>query len=198
MHSTDLADKNKERTLWIVLFLNVAIAVGFFAAGFFGDSSALMANGLDNSSDAIVYALSLFALNRSAKWKQIAANVSGVMLLVFALGVIIDACRRFFVGSEPIGSVMIIMSLIAGVINLFSYMLLKRLKGKDLDMRAATTFSFNDFISNGGIIVGGIIVIWTGQNWPDLVVGVGVGIVALYGGIEILRDARKEKQKLKN
>lgn len=54
----DLASADKRRTLWIVLWLNVAIAVGFFVGGYFADSNALLANGLDNSSDAIVYGLS--------------------------------------------------------------------------------------------------------------------------------------------
>ena len=195
MGSISLPDIGKKKTLWIILFLNIAIAIGFFATGILGDSSALMANGIDNSSDAIVYALSLFAFGRSKKWKQVAANISGVMLLLFALGVLIDAGRRFFIGSEPIGSIMITMSIIAAIVNLLSYLLLKRLKEKDLGMRAATTFSFNDFISNGGIVIGGIVVIWTGQNWPDLVVGLGVGCIAIYGGIEILRVAHKEKKK---
>lgn len=55
----------KRKTLSIVLWLNVAIAIGFFAVGYLADSNALLANGLDNSSDAIVYALSLLALTRS-------------------------------------------------------------------------------------------------------------------------------------
>lgn len=54
----------QRKVLWIVLALNVAIAAGFFATGLLGDSSALIANGLDNSSDAIVYAISLLALGR--------------------------------------------------------------------------------------------------------------------------------------
>lgn len=195
MHTIDLKHFSKKKTLWVVLFLNIAIAIGFLATGIFGDSNALIANGLDNSSDAIVYAISIFALDRSSKWKQIAANFSGIMLLVFAVGVLVDAGRRFLTGSEPLGSLMIIMSIIAAVVNLASYLLLKQLKTKDLDMRAAVTFSFNDFISNGGILISGIIVLWTGQNWPDLIVGIGVGGIAIYGGIDILRDARKEKHK---
>ena len=88
----------KRRTLWIVLWLNVAIAVGFFITGIAGDSNALLANGLDNSSDAVVYALSLLALSRSRTWKRGAARFSGVMLLIFAGGVIADAIRRFVEG----------------------------------------------------------------------------------------------------
>ena len=182
----------KRRTLWIVLVLNVAIAAGFFATGVVADSNALIANGLDNSSDAIVYGLSLVALSRPRKWKRGAARFSGIMLLIFSAGVVADAVRRFIVGSEPGGDLMMVMAAIAAVINLASLFLLKRLEGKDVNLRAATTFSFNDFVSNGGIIIAGFVVMNTGWNWPDLAVGIAVACIALYGGIEILRDAHDD------
>ena len=188
----DIQTADQRRTLWIVLALNVTIAVGFFATGLLGDSSALIANGLDNSSDAIVYAISLMALNRPPIWKRGAARFSGIMLLAFAVGILFDAGRRYFSGSDPIGSMMMVMAVVAAGVNILSLVLLKRLRGKDVNLRAATTFSFNDFISNGGILVGGGLVLWTGQNWPDLVVGVGVASIAIYGGLEILRDAHCE------
>ncbi len=191
-HDIDLGSAGKRRTLWVVLWLNVAIAIGFFVVGYFADSNALLANGLDNSSDAIVYALSLLALARSRIWQRGAARFSGVMLLVFAAGVIADAVRRFVEGSEPGGFMMLAMAAVAAVVNLICLRMLQRTEDKDVSMRAATTFSFNDFIANGGIIIAGIIVMFTGANWPDLVVGVAVACIALYGGIQILRDAHMD------
>ena len=193
----DLGDQGKRRVLWIVLALNVAIAGAFFVTGALADSSALIANGLDNSSDAIVYAISLLALSRTPRWKRGAARFSGIMLLIFAVGVLIDVGRRYATGSEPLGVTMVIMAVVAAAVNLQCLFLLKRLKGKDVNLRAAETFSFNDFISNGGILVGGGLVLWTGQNWPDLLVGLGVAGIAIYGGIEILRDAHSEADQAK-
>ena len=88
---------------------------------------------------------------------------------------------------------MMVMAAVAGVVNLVCLRMLQNMKKKDVNLRAATTFSFNDFISNGGIIIAGIIVMLTGANWPDLVVGVAVAGIALYGGIDILRDAHKDR-----
>lgn len=70
----ELSSADKRRTLWVVLILNVAIAVGFLVTGYVGNSNALFANGLDNTSDAIVYGLSLLALSRSRTWKRGAAR----------------------------------------------------------------------------------------------------------------------------
>ncbi|MBX9898189.1 MAG: cation transporter [Qipengyuania sp.] len=188
----DLGSADKRKTLWLVLALNVAIAAGFFVTAVLGDSNALLANGIDNASDAAVYGLSLLTLTRAPRWKRGAARFSGVMLLVFAIGVMADAVQRFLNGSTPGGVLMIAMAIVAGGINLWCLRLLTNLINKDVNLRAAATFSFNDFISNGGIVIAGIAVLVTGANWPDLVVGIAVACIAAYGGIEILRDAHKD------
>ncbi|MAX52318.1 MAG: RND transporter [Methylophaga sp.] len=188
----DLSSADKRRTLWVVLILNVAIAVGFLVTGYVGNSNALIANGLDNTSDAIVYGLSLLALSRSRAWKRGAARFSGFMLLVFSAGVVLDAIRRYFEGSEPTGAMMMSMAAVAAVVNLLSLYLLKKMQSKDVNLRAATTFSINDFVANGGVILAGIVVIWTDSNLPDLLVGVAVAGIALYGAINILRDAHMD------
>lgn len=185
----------QRRTLWTVLLLNLAIAGGFFASGVIGDSSALIANGLDNTSDSLVYALSLFAMSRSAVWKQAAANVSGGLLLIFGVSIILDAVSRYQSGSQPMGPLMISMALIAGAVNAVCIWLLRRIRNPDVNVRAANTFSLNDFMSNGGIFVAGGLVLWLGANWPDLVVGIGVAGMAIWGSVKILRDAHGEHHK---
>ena len=197
MNEKASGSEREKRTLQIVLVLNAAIAIAFLVTGGLGDSSALIANGLDNLSDAAVYALSLVALSHGLKWKTRAATASGVMLLVFASGVLFDVGRRYFEGSEPIGPTMMIMSAVAAVVNYACLKLLQRIQDPDVNLRAATTFSYNDFISNGGILIAGVLVWWLGTNWPDLLVGFATALIAIKGGIEILRDARSEEKTAK-
>lgn len=185
---------DERRTLWVVLLLNAAIAGGFFVSGFFADSSALVANGVDNSADVAVYAISLAALSRGDQWKTRAAKASGAMLLLFAVAILVDVARRYLQGSEPIGATMMIMSAIAAVVNYICLRLLQRLEKPDVNLRAATTFSFNDFVSNGGILIAGALVMWLGSNWPDLLVGLATAAIAIKGGAEILRDAHGEEK----
>lgn len=179
-------------TLWIVLAINLALTAGFAIAGFLGDSSSLLANALDNASDSMVFVLSLIALRHGLKWKIGAARVSGYLLLIFAAGLLVDVLRRFIEGSTPLGPSILVMGAIGAVANALCFWMLHRLRHKDVNLRAATTFSFNDFASNGGVFVAGALVMWTGSNWPDLLVGLAVAALAIKGGIEILRDAGEE------
>lgn len=184
------AENRQRRTLLIVLVLNALLFAGLGIGGVLADSSALLANAVDNASDSVVYLISFLAVGRALAWKRRAARISGVLLLLFAAGVLIDAGRRWWFGAEPIGWTMIGLAVIAAAVNLICLQLLRRLDGDDVNLRAAETFSFNDFASNGGIIVAGGLVLWLGQFWPDLVVGVLVAAVAAKGGLEILEDAR--------
>lgn len=190
--SLNLEAVDQRRTLWIVLILNAGLAVAFAITGVIADSSALIANALDNTSDTLVYVISLLALKHGAVWKRGAARTSGVLLLLFAVGVLADAVRRYLTGTEPLGPTMMGMAVIAAGVNYACLRLLDRVRQKDVNMRAARTFSANDFISNAGILVAGGLVYWLGQSWPDLVVGIMVALIAAKGGFDILRDAHKE------
>ena len=181
---------NERRVLLQVLVLNVLLVVGLGVAGVIGDSSGLIANALDNASDSAVYAISFFAVGRGARWKQGAARASGVLLILFALGVLVDAYRRLRTGAEPLGPMMMGMGVASAAVNLLCVRLLKRITTDDVNIRAATTFSANDAVSSMGILVAGALVAWTGRLWPDLAVGVAVALVAVWGAVEILRDAR--------
>lgn len=192
--SVDSESAQQRRVLLQVLVLNVLLSSGLFVAGISADSSGLIANALDNASDSAVYVISYFAVGGSARRKTVAATVSGVMLFALAVTVVVDAVRRFFVGAEPVSGTMVTMSVVAAGINLWSLALLKRLRRADVNLRAAQTFSINDFVSNIGVVVAAALVAWTGQFWPDVVVGLAIAAVVGKGGIEILRDARRSAQ----
>jgi Co/Zn/Cd efflux system component len=189
----DQTDGEQRRTLLTVLALNTGLAGALGVGGVAADSSALLANAVDNASDAAVYLISFLAIGRAGSWKRGAARFSGVMLLIFGAGVLLDAGRRFLVGTEPIGPTMIGLAIVAAIINLICLQLIRRQHSGDVNMKAAETFSLNDFASNGGILVAGGLVMWLDQAWPDLVVGVLVATIAAKGGLEILRDAARAK-----
>lgn len=186
-------DAAQRRVLLVVLVLNGLLFLGLGLGGILADSSALIANAADNASDTVVYLLSFLAVGRAPHWKRRAARLSGAMLLVFAGAVILDVGRRWLFGAEPAGVTMMSLAVVAAVVNLVCLVLIRRAHSDDdVNMRAAETFSFNDFASNGGVLVAGGLVLWLGQSWPDLIVGLIVAAIAVKGGLEILEDAKSE------
>ena len=186
--------ESQRRRLLQVLLLNVGLSAGLLVAGVAANSSALIANALDNASDAVVYGLSYFAVGGPQGRKATAATVSGILLLVLAGGVVADVIRRFVAGVEPLGLVMIGMAVVATAVNALSLKLLATDRRTDVNLRAAWTFSINDFLANLGIVVAVVLVHLLGRNWPDLVVGLAIAGIAAYGGVEILRDAARTRR----
>lgn len=189
----DLSVASQRRTLLIVLALNAALALGLVSAGWVAQSTALVANGIDNAADAAVYALSYLAAVRGNAWKMRAAQLSGAALIVFSLAVVFEAIRRFLGEAEPSGPIIMTASLVSAGVNLLCIKLLRAQHEADVNLRAAWTFSINDMLANIGALVAGGLVAILAQAWPDLVVGIAIALLAAKGGIEILRDARRER-----
>jgi len=198
MSESRMTDQNTDaaqrKALVKVLTINAGLAVALFIVGQLADSSGLMANALDNLSDALTYAVSYFSVTRSLRWKAGAAGVTGIMLLILAIGVLADAWRRFVVGSAPIGATMVVMAFAAVALNYWCIRILRSHRSADVNLRAAWTMSLNDFVSNFGIVLAGALVAWTGSRMPDLIVAIAIAAVAGYGGWKTLKDAHASRR----
>ena len=72
---------DQRRVLVAVLIINAIIFVVEFSAGVIANSSALMADAVDMLGDALVYGLSLYALNQGVRWEVGAAVAKGLVIL---------------------------------------------------------------------------------------------------------------------
>lgn len=195
MTEPDVAvDNTREgrRALALAAGLNVLLATGLFASGILAGSSGLLANGLDNASDIAVYILAFFAMTRGPTWKTRAATIAGIMLLVMGALVLTEVARRAVFGVEPVGAVMLIAAVLAALINLVCLRILRKGRRQDVTLRAAWTYSTNDFLANGGVLLAGGLVLLTKSPWPDIIIGILIALYAAKSGIEIMRDARRE------
>ena len=66
-------------------------------------------------------------------------------------------------------------------------MLIFKNKEGGAHMKASWIFSANDVIANLGVILAGFLVAWTGSRYPDLVVGLIIGVIVLNGSRRILQ-----------
>jgi cation diffusion facilitator family transporter len=185
----DRADQ--QRVLRIVLAINLVMFVGEFVAGLLADSAALLADSADNLGDAFVYALSLYVLYRSLRWRAGAAFVKGLIQLGFGLGVAAQVVLKSLHGAEPIGLVMMGVAATALIGNLTCFVLLMKHRGDDVNMRSVWLCSRNDVLGNLGVIVAGLAVAGTGRAWPDLVVGGIMAAVFLHTSFQVLRDGAR-------
>lgn len=186
--SSSIIDQdNEQKVLKTLLALNAAMFFIELAAGIYAQSMGLISDGLDMLADAIVYGLSLYAVGKAISQKQRAAKLSGYFQMILAVGVLIEAFRRFMYGSEAVGSLMIGISVLALIVNVSCLLLLSKHKEGEVHMKASWIFSANDVVANVGVILAGGLVILTGSSIPDLVIGVIVACVVFRGSLAILK-----------
>lgn len=115
----DLAAKaDQRRVLILVMAINFAMFVAEFGGGLVARSSALMADSVDMLGDALIYALSLYALHRGARWEAGAAIAKGGIILLFGLAVLIEIADKLVNGLPPSSTLMIVFGAIALAANL--------------------------------------------------------------------------------
>jgi Co/Zn/Cd efflux system component len=155
-------------------------------AGLIAQSAGLVADSLDMFADAAVYGLALYAVGHSVKMQLRAAHLAGVLQLILALGVLLEAGRRFVFGSEPESMTMMAVAFVALIANTSCLLLISRHREGGAHMKASWIFSANDVLINTGVILAGALVAWTGSRYPDLIIGTLVGLVVLNGARRIL------------
>ncbi|HRP07525.1 MAG TPA: cation transporter, partial [Gemmatimonadales bacterium] len=118
-----------------------------------------------------------------------AARLSGVLQILLGVSVLAESLRRFVIGSEPVGAVMIGIGALALLANVTCLILMARFRHGRIHMRAAWIFSSNDVLANVGVIVSGALVTILDSRLPDLFIGGAIAVLVVRGGLRILRQA---------
>ena len=179
--------------LKLALALNAAMFVVETTSGIIGNSTGLIADGLDMLADSAAYAVALLAIGRGALFKSNAARASGTLLLILGCAVLLDVVRRAVSGEPPEGLLMVVVAAIALAVNATVMKLLHRYRNGEVHLRATWIFTRADVIANMAVIVSGIAVLVTKLRALDLIVGAGIGIYVIREAFEILSDARESR-----
>lgn len=180
------AQKESGILKWL-LAINGIMFVIEITIGWWAQSTGLIADSLDMFADAAVYGVALYAVGRSTRLKLRSAHFSGWLQLMLAFGALSEVVRRFMFGSEPASVLMMSMGLAALAANVLCLVLIAKSRNRGAHMKASWIFSANDVIANLGVILAGGLVAWTGSRYPDLVIGLIIGVVVLNGARRILQ-----------
>jgi cation transport ATPase len=184
------AEQDAERESGILKWLLAINGVMFvieITVGWWAQSTGLIADSLDMFADAAVYGVALYAVGHSVRMKLRAAHMSGWLQIILALGALGEVVRRVVFGSEPVSTLMMSFGLVALVANVTCLLLIAKSRDSGAHMKASWIFSANDVIANLGVILAGFLVAWNGSRYPDLVIGLIIGVIVLSGARRILQ-----------
>ena len=183
--------RREHRALLLALVINASFFFGEFITGVLARSLGLIADALDMGADASVYALSLFAVGRSATRKRRLAATSGYLQLGLAIVGLAAVVRRLLVDAEPPDvSAMIVMSLLALAGNVATIVVLHRVRSSEAHIQASWIFTANDIKVNLLVIVAAAAVAVTDSAAPDLIIGAVIFVIVANGARRILSISR--------
>jgi Co/Zn/Cd efflux system component len=187
-----IEDNCKEKSLlWQVLLINLFFFLLESVTGFLSNSMGLVADGMDMLADTMVYGLGLIAVGGSVTKKKNIAKISGYFQFALAIFGFGEVVRRFLGYEEtPNFEIMISISVLALIGNSICLYLLNKSTNQEAHMKASMIFTSNDVIANIGVIVAGVLVLWTDSKYPDLIIGTLVLGLVVQGAYRILQIAK--------
>ena len=188
----DALQKSQRGTLTIVLGVNAVMFLVIVVAALYSNSTALLADSLDNLGDAITYALSLYAVSRNNTVKAKVALFKGGLILIAACAISAQIVYKILFPSIPVVEVMSAFSLIGLAANLLCLYLLWRHRNEDVNMSSVWECSKNDIASNLSVFLAAGAVWITGSGWPDILVAFGLVCLLTRSSIRVIKSAVME------
>ncbi len=178
--------------LWVALAINAAFFVAEIVAGAAAGSASLQADALDFFGDAANYAISLGVAGMALAWRARAAMMKGSTMVLFALWVLGNTVWHTVQGTLPQADVMGAVGIAALIANGGVALMLYRFRAGDANMRSVWICSRNDAVGNLAVMLAAMGVFGTGTGWPDMIVAAVMGGLGLWGGWQIISQARAE------
>ena len=188
-HDQPVATREQRRVLVVVLLINAGLFFVEITAGLMARSTALLGDALDMLGDTLVYGFSLYVLTRSERARAQAAALKGLIMVSFAGLVLVEAAVKLVQPVIPSVGTMGLVAMLALAGNTVCFVLLTRHRTRDLNMRSTWLCSRNDLVANVSVLIAAALVVWSGSQWPDVAVGLGIAALFFHTALDVLRDA---------
>ena len=192
---------NAERGLLLAILLSAVTLVLEIAGGILSGSLALLSDAVHVLLDLLSLLLSYGAIRvaslpptdtRTFGWHRVevfAALINGLTMLAASLWILYAAWGRY---NHPVAvesGLLFVVAAVGLVLNGVSAVALHRGAEGDLNVRSAFLHVIGDTLSSVGVVVGAVVMAWTGWYRADALISAGIGLVVLWGTGRILRDA---------
>jgi cobalt-zinc-cadmium efflux system protein len=176
----------------------VAIEAGY---GFVSNSTALLADAGHNLSDVLGLVVAWIAAVLSKRpptprltyglrnTSILAALTNAVLLLIAAGAILLEAIQRL-IHPEPVASkTIIVVAAIGIVINGATALLFASGRKDDLNIRGAYLHMIADAAISLGVVLAGLVIMFTGWLWVDPLISLGIVGVIVWGTWGLLRES---------
>lgn len=182
----------------LAFFLTLIILVVELIGGFISHSLALLSDAGHVLTDIAAIGLSWFAMHQAQKPASenftygyhrsgiLAAFINAMTLIVIAVVILYEAIDRFK-DPQPVGSTWMFISASVGLaMNLYLGLGLR--KEDNINVKSAVLHMIGDAMASAGVIIGGLIILFTGWNIVDPILSVLIAFLIALGAWKIVKQ----------
>lgn len=199
-HHHDLDSALKSR-----LTLSIALTAIIFATelvgGYLTNSLALISDAAHVFMDVFALSLSWFAIyisemppSETRTWglhrvEVFVSFINSLVLILLTLFIFYEAYHRFL-SPEPVKSAgMMIVAVVGLAVNLVVALWLRHYALSDMNVRSAFIHVVGDAAASVGVIIGAVVIYYTGWFPADPLMSVFIGLIIIYGAYGIVKDS---------
>ena len=192
-------EQHTSRVLRVSLLVTAAYIFLLVVAGIRSHSLALLSEAGHNLADFVALLLSLVAVYFHTRPPSathtygyhragvLAALVNAATLVIISFFIFYEAVQRIQ-NPEHVHAGTMMWVAAAGVLmnGVIAWMLFRT--NRDVNIRSALLHEIGDTLSTAAVIVGGWVILITGQWWIDSALSIGIGALILWSSFGIMRE----------
>lgn len=198
-HNHQLTSLNKAFIIGIAL--NVLFVIVEFGVGFYYDSLGLLSDAGHNLGDvaSLVLAMLAFRLQKAQpnsrytygyKKSTVLVSLLNAVILLITVGIIIaESIDKLFHPVPVQGAAIAWTAGVGVIINAVTAWLFMKDKEKDLNVKGAYLHMAADALVSVGVVISGIIIMYTGWSVIDPIVGLVIAVVIVISTWSLLHDS---------
>lgn len=189
-----------EKELKIVIAFTCFILVVEVIGGIISNSLALLSDAAHVFSDVFALTLSFLALRLATRppstsrtfgyhrAEVFAALINGITLLFVSFFIFKEAYGRVLAPPDIKTTEMLTVAVFGFLVNLGVAL---RLRGhvKDINIKSAFIHVVGDALASLGVIVGAVVIIFTGNTAVDSIISVLIGLIIVFGSFRVTRES---------
>jgi len=201
MSELNFLDRSISRRFGLAIALTAVTLAAEVLGGLWTNSLALLSDAAHVFMDLFALGLSLAAIHLAARpvtdrrtygWHRaeiLASLINGATLILIAFGILHEAWGRFLHPETVKSWEMFVIAVIGLIMNLAAARFLHGHAHHDLNVRSAFLHVLGDALASVGVIVGGLVMYWTGWYVVDALISAGIALIIAWGSLRILREA---------
>lgn len=194
------AGRHRTKLIWVIGLTGTYLIAEIIGAALTG-SLALLADAGFMFTDLVALSLALVAIKIAARPAsvrrtygyyrvEVLAALANALLMSLVSGyVLYEAYQRMQHPREVMGAGMMAVALVGLAVNIVGARMLRQASRESLNMRGAYLEVLGDMVGSLAVVVGGIVIWFTGWHRVDPVLSVGIGLFILPRAWSLLKES---------